>query len=67
MAIFFFFVILNYIMLIYFRLCETIVGYFWLLKVINPYVIIGYLKLYYHRLFMVILLMAIGHFYRNGY
>jgi hypothetical protein len=46
----------------YFWLCEAIVGYFWLLKVISHYVIIRYSKLYYHKLFMVILLVAI-----NGY
>jgi len=59
---------LNYFVLSYFWLCENIVGYFWLLKVSSTYVIIGYFKLYYHRLFMaimlvillVILLMTIG-------
>jgi len=35
------------------------VGYFWLLKVISPYVTIGYSRLYYHRLFAAILLMNI--------
>jgi hypothetical protein len=39
-----------------FRVCEVIVGYFWLLKVISPYVIINNFRLYYHRLFVVILL-----------
>jgi hypothetical protein len=46
-----------------FRVCEVIVGYFLLLKVISPYVIINNFRLYYHRLFVVILLwllMAIG-------
>jgi hypothetical protein len=47
------FSILNYFILGYFQLCEIIVGYFWLLKVISPYVIIGYSKLYYHKLFVV--------------
>jgi hypothetical protein len=33
---------------------------FCLLKVISLYVIIGYSRLYYHRLFFIILLVAIG-------
>jgi hypothetical protein len=33
--------ILNYFILSYFQQCEVIIGYFWLLKVISPYVIIG--------------------------
>jgi hypothetical protein len=37
----------------------SIVGYFWLLKVISPYVIIENFKLYYHMLFVVILLVII--------
>jgi hypothetical protein len=36
----------------HFQLYEVIVGYFWLLKVISPYVIIGYFRLYYHSLFV---------------
>jgi hypothetical protein len=52
--------ILNYFILGYFRLCEVNVGYFWLLKFISPYVIIGYCSLYHHRLFLVIILVATG-------
>jgi hypothetical protein len=37
-------VILNYFILGYFRLCEVIVGYFWLLNAISPYVIIEYFR-----------------------
>jgi hypothetical protein len=33
--------ILSYFILSYFLLCEAIIGYIWLLKVISPYVIIG--------------------------
>ncbi len=67
-----FLTILNYFILSYFQLCETIVSYFWLLKVISPYVIIHYSKLYYHRLFVIILLAAtvgycIGGYFINGY
>jgi len=51
--------ILNYFILNYFRLCEVILGYFWPLKVISPYVIINYSMLYYHRLFVAILLVPI--------
>jgi hypothetical protein len=47
-------------MLSNFRLCEIIVGYFLLLKVISPYVLISYFRLYYHRLSMAILLVAIS-------
>jgi hypothetical protein len=36
---------LSYFILGYFRLCEAIVGYFWLLKVISPYVIINNFRL----------------------
>jgi len=53
-------VILSYFILGYFRLCDIIVGYFWLLKDISPYAIIRYSKLYYQRLFVVILLVVIG-------
>jgi hypothetical protein len=35
-----FLAILNYFILGDFRLCETIINNFWLLKVISPYVII---------------------------
>jgi hypothetical protein len=45
-----FLAILSYFILSYFLLCEAIGGYFWLLKVISPYVIIGYFRLYYHKL-----------------
>jgi len=37
------------------------------LKVISPYAIIGYSRLYYHRLFVVILLVANVGYYINGY
>jgi hypothetical protein len=37
--------ILNYFILGYFRLCEAIISYFLLLKVIAPYVIFGNFKL----------------------
>jgi hypothetical protein len=59
--------IINYCILSYFQLCETIIGYFWLLNVISPYVIIGYFKLYCHKLFVVILLVAIVGYYIGGY
>jgi hypothetical protein len=52
--------ILKYFILNYCQLCEIIVGYFWLLKVISPNAIIGYFKLYYNILFEAILLVAIG-------
>ncbi len=44
----------------------------WLLKVISPCTIIGYYRLYYHRLFVVILLVAnvgysIGAYFINSY
>jgi hypothetical protein len=51
----------------FFRLCEVIVSYFWLVKIISPYVIIGYFMLYYHRLFMTILLVVIVGYYICGY
>jgi hypothetical protein len=51
----------------YFWLCEVIVRYFWLLKVISPYVIIGYFKLYYHRLFVIIPLVVIVVYSISGY
>jgi hypothetical protein len=38
-------VILSYFILVYFRLREAIIDYFWLLKVISPYVIIDNFKL----------------------
>jgi hypothetical protein len=44
-------VIINYFILAYFQLCEVIVYYFWLLNDISPYVIIGYFRLHYHKLF----------------
>jgi hypothetical protein len=40
-------VILSYFILGYFQLCEVIIGYFWLLKVISPFPIIGNYKLLY--------------------
>jgi len=55
-----FLAIISYFILGYFLLCEIIVGYFLLLKLISPYVIIGYFRLYYQRLFVVILLVAIN-------
>ncbi len=58
-----FLVILNYFIFGNFQSCEIIIGYFWLLKVISPYVIIGYSMLYYHRIFKAILLVVIvGYF-----
>jgi hypothetical protein len=60
-----FFLILNYFILSYFRLCEIIVGYFWLLKIISLYVSITYYRLYYHRIFMVIPLVLVYSI--NGY
>jgi hypothetical protein len=62
-----FLAILNYFILGYFWLCEAIVGYFWLLKVISLYVIIGYYKLYHHKLSVVILLVAIVGYFIGGY
>jgi hypothetical protein len=62
--------IINYFILGYFQLCDDIVGYFWLLKVISPYVIIGYYKLYYQRLFVAIigyLLITISAYSIGGY
>jgi hypothetical protein len=59
--------IINYFILSYFQLCEVIVNYFWLFKVISPYGIIDYSRLYYHRLFVVILLVAISNYSINGY
>jgi hypothetical protein len=57
----------SYFILSYFWLCEVIVGYFWLLKVISPYIIIGYSRLYYHRLFLVIILVSIVGYFINDY
>jgi hypothetical protein len=57
-----FFVIISYFIIVYFWLCEVIVGYFWLLKIISPYVIgyyIGaYCWLFYWWILLVILSMA---------
>jgi hypothetical protein len=44
----------------YFWLCEVIVGSFGPLKIISPYVIIGYSTLLVWCLLLVILLMVIG-------
>jgi hypothetical protein len=52
--------ILNYFILGYFRLCEVIIVYFWLLKIVSHYTIIGYYSLYYHRLFVTIPLVTIN-------
>ncbi len=60
-------VIISFFHLRFFWLCEAIVGYFWLLKVVLTYVIIDYYELYYHRPFMAILLVVIGGYYINGY
>ncbi len=61
--LFFFFAILNYFILCYFRLCEAIIGYFWLFKVISPYIFTAYYQLYYHMQFVVIILVVIiGYF-----
>jgi hypothetical protein len=60
-------VILNYFILGYFGLYEAIIGYFFLLKVISPYVIIGYFKLYYHKLVVAIGLVTIVGYYIGGY
>jgi hypothetical protein len=57
----------SYLLLDYFWLCEAIVGYFWLLKVISPYDIIGSSRLYYHRLFVAIDLVAIVDYSIDGY
>jgi len=54
-------------MLGYFQLCEAIVGYFWLLNIISPYVIIGYFKLYYHKMFVAILLVVIFGYFIGAY
>jgi hypothetical protein len=62
-----FFIILNYFVLGYYQLCEAIVNYFWLLKIISPFAIIGYSKLYYHRLLVVILLVDIVGYFISGY
>jgi hypothetical protein len=51
----------------FFWLCEAIVGYLWLLKVISPYVIFGYSRLYYHKLFVVILLVVLVGYSIGGY
>jgi hypothetical protein len=55
------------VILCYFWLCENLVGYVWLLKIISPDVIIVYSKLYYHRLFVAILLEGIGAYSIVGY
>jgi len=34
---------------------------------ISPYAIIGYSRLYYHKLFVVILLVAIGAYFINAH
>jgi len=59
--------IISYFILNYFQLCEIIVGYLWLLKAIGLYIIINYSKLYYHKLFMVIILVAIVGYFIGGY
>jgi len=38
-----------------------------LLKVISPYVIIGYYRLYYHGLFVAIILVAISGYFIDVY
>jgi hypothetical protein len=60
-------IIIIFFILGYFQFCEVIVGYFWLLEIISPYVIIGYSKLYYHRLFVIILLVDISGYSINDY
>jgi hypothetical protein len=62
-----FLIVLSYFILSYFWLCEVIIGYFLLLKIISHYFIIGFLKLYYHRLFVTIILVAIVAYSINGY
>jgi len=62
-----FMAIISYFILSYFQLCEVIINYFWLFKVISPYVIIDYSRLYYHKLFVVILLVAINNYSISGY
>jgi len=45
-------------------------SYYWLLLANESYftyVIIGYYRLYYHKLFVVILLVAINGYYINDY
>jgi hypothetical protein len=59
--------IISYFILNYFQLREIIVGYLWLLKAIGPYIIINYSKLYYHKLFMVIILVVIVGYSIGGY
>jgi hypothetical protein len=59
--IFSFFWYYTLFILNYFKLFETIVGYFWLLKVISHYVIIGNFTLYYHNLFVVLLVAIVGY------
>jgi hypothetical protein len=49
--------------LCYFWVYEAIVGYFWLLKIISPYAIIDYFRLYYHKLFVPIIGYSIGGYW----
>jgi hypothetical protein len=60
-------VIPSFFILGYIQLSGIIVGYFLLLKVISPYVIIDYTRLYYHTLFVVIGLVAIVGNFIGGY
>jgi hypothetical protein len=55
-----FLAILNYFILSYFWVCEAIIDYLWLLKVISPYVIISYCTLYYHSGYEWLLVIFIG-------
>jgi hypothetical protein len=48
-------------------LCETIVGYFLLLKAISPSINIDYFRLYYHKLFVATLMVVISLVVINGY
>jgi hypothetical protein len=48
-------VIFGYCKLFQFRLLIIIINYFWLLKVISPYVIIGNFRLFHLKLFFSII------------
>jgi len=60
-------VIIGYFVFGYFWLCEVIIGYFGPLKIISPYVIIGYFRLLVWWLLLVILLVVIGGYLKLNY
>jgi hypothetical protein len=65
-----FLIISPYVTFNYYKLLLGILCYFWLFQVISPYAIIGYSKLYYHMLFVAIVLMhiySIGGYSINDY